>query len=59
MQSIRITIPPELFATAESSPFSGTLELDRLELGPDEYRFDKPLAWNVVITNTGDGLLGA
>ncbi len=59
MQSTRITIPHELFATAESSTFSGTLEMERLELGPDEYRFDQPLAWQVDVTNTGDGLLVA
>lgn len=52
-----ICIPEELFACAESSCFAGTYDLATLEAGPDEYRFEKPLAWSVTITNTGDALL--
>ena len=59
MQATRIQIPSELFATAESSTYSGALELPELVAGPDTYRFAEPLPWNVTITNTGDGLLVA
>lgn len=57
MDSIRIQIPDELFAPAESSHFEGEYKLEVLKAGPDLYTFEAPLAWEVDITNTGDALL--
>ena len=55
--TLRIAVPPELFAPAESSRFEGALELPSLQAGPDESSFPDPLAWHVEISNTGDALL--
>lgn len=52
-----IKIPSELFAVAESSSFEGALALDSLEVGPDLYSFDGPVAYEVTVTNTGSALL--
>lgn len=57
MESIRIHVPHELFAPAESSHFEGTIEVPVLAAGPDLYSFGEPLAWQVDITNTGEALL--
>lgn len=57
MDSIRIEIPNELFAPAESSHFEGEAKVDVLKAGPDLYSFDEPLKWQAEITNTGDALL--
>ena len=57
MDPIRIHIPSELFAPAESSHYEGTLSLPVLKSGPDLYAFDEPLHWAVDITNTGDAFL--
>ena len=57
MESTRIQIPNELFAPAESSHFEGIYDIGRLEVGPDEYVFDGPLAWSVDVTNTGEAFL--
>lgn len=59
MDSTRIHIPNELFASAESSHFEGKLELPELVAGPDVYAFAEPLPWQVDITNTGEALLVA
>lgn len=55
--STHITLPEELFEVSGSSTFTGSLELARLEAGPDSYRFEAPLPWNVLIVNTGEGSL--
>lgn len=52
-----IKIPAELFALAESSHFEGAYELSELAIGPDDYSFAEPLAWEADITNTGSALL--
>lgn len=57
MASVRIAVPSELFAPAESSHFEGDIELGVLAAGPDLYDFAGPLSWQVDITNTGDALL--
>lgn len=57
MGETRILVPHELFAFAESSCFAGEYRLDVLRAGPDEYRFEDPLQWNLTISNTGDALL--
>ena len=57
MSETRIEIPQELFATAESSCFEGSLELDSIDLNPEVYTFDKPIHWKVTISNTGEALL--
>ena len=57
MESIRIYIPNELFAPAESSHFEGKIEVPVLKAGPDLYTFSEPLDWQIDITNTGDALL--
>lgn len=54
-----IKIPPELFATAESSRFEGTIEVPELSVGPDTYHFPSPLAWSVDVTDTGGAFLVA
>lgn len=59
MANTLIKIPSELFALAESSRFEGELELPVMSAGPDDYRFDAPLAWHVDVTNTGSALLVA
>ena len=59
MDQTTIHVPQELFAPAESSLYSGILELESLAAGPDTYTFDKPPAWNVTVSNTGDALLVA
>ena len=57
VQSTRIQIPSELFATAESSTYSGSLDAGQFQAGPDDYYFAQPLEWNVTISNTGDAFL--
>ena len=57
MSSATIKIPSELFATAESSHFDGQIALASLTVGPDDYRFDEPVAWDVEVTNTGAAFL--
>jgi len=59
MNEASIKIPSELFALAESSHFEGELHLDSLEAGPDDYRFNGPVSWEVEVTNTGAALLVA
>ena len=59
MSRSTIKIPAELFALAESSRFEGTLDVATLAIGPDDYRFSEPLAWQVDITNTGAAFLVA
>lgn len=57
MGSARIKIPAELFALAESSRFTGTLDLPVLEVGPDDYVFADPVEWEIDVTNTGSAFL--
>lgn len=57
MNTTTIQVPSELFALAESSHFEGEIELETLAAGPDDYRFDAPLSWELDITNTGSALL--
>lgn len=57
MESTRIQIPNELFAPAESFHFEGEFPIGCLEVGPDEYAFEAPLAWKVDVTNTGEAFL--
>ena len=57
MSDIRIQIPAELFAPAESSHFEGVWDLQTLQAGPDAYRFEQPVQWHADVTNTGDALL--
>lgn len=59
MDQLKIELPEELFAVAESSHFEGQLNIDRLDAGFDIYLFDQPLSWEVDMTNTGEGLLVA
>lgn len=59
MGDTTIKIPAELFATAESSRFQGTIEVPSLQVGPDTYRFAEPLPWSVDVTNTGSAFLVA
>lgn len=49
-----VDIPDRLFEEAESLSFSGSMDLPGLTCGPDEYTFDGPLSWNVLIVNSGD-----
>lgn len=57
MSETTIKIPAELFALAECSHFEGTYDIRELAMGPDDYTFAEPVAWNVDITNTGSALL--
>ena len=57
MGDTHIKIPAELFAIAESSHFEGTWDAEILEAGPDDYRFQEPVAWGIDVTNTGEALL--
>ena len=57
MSETTIKIPAELFALAECSRFEGAYEVHKLAIGPDDYAFAEPIAWNVDITNTGSALL--
>ena len=59
MAGVPIKIPAELFALAESSHFEGEYDLPLLEVGPDDYAFEKPLGWAVDVTNTGAAFLVA
>lgn len=59
MAGVPIKIPAELFATAESSRFEGEYDLPQLPIGPDDYAFALPVAWEVEVTNTGSALLVA
>lgn len=56
MASLRIAIPDELFAVAESSSFEGTYDLASLTHCSNEYRFRSPLSYSVHISNTGGAL---
>lgn len=57
MQNLKIVIPPELFAPAESSSFEGEYLLPEFHAGPDVYRFADPLHYDVRITNTTGAFL--
>lgn len=57
MEGLRIHVPSELFAPAESSHFEGSLDIPVMKAGPDFYSFVGPLAWQVDISNTGDAFL--
>ena len=57
MDDLKIIIPEELFATAESSSYSGELDLPSFEQGGIEFRFAKPLPWSLTITNTSEAFL--
>lgn len=57
MDPIRIQIPKELFSPAESAAYDGTLKLDAMTVGTDEYLFPNPIIWSIDITNTGGALL--
>lgn len=57
MESTSIKVPDELFVCAESLSFAGTYDLPELTVGPDSFAFEKPLEWEVSITNTSDALL--
>mgnify|MGYP001161504580 CR=1 len=59
MDAVRIHVPSELFAPAESSHFEGTFDLPVMKAGPDLHSFSEPLAWQVDVTNTGDAFLVA
>ena len=54
---LKVFIPEELFATAESSSYSGELDLPGIEQGGIEFRFATPLSWSVTITNTSEAFL--
>lgn len=57
MSELRIHMPSELFAPAESSHFEGTFDVPVIKAGPDLYDFTGPLDWQVDVTNTGGALL--
>lgn len=57
MHGVRIKIPSELFATAESSHFDGELDWEALSTGADDLVFEGPLTWQVDVTNTDGALL--
>lgn len=57
MTQLRLCIPSELFAPAESSHFEGTYDLPVLKAGPDLYSFAEPVSWQLDVTNTGDAFL--
>lgn len=57
MTSLKLSIPSELFAPAESSHFEGTYDLPVFKSGPDLYSFVEPLSWSVDVSNVGDALL--
>lgn len=57
MQGPAIKIPAELFALAETSAFSGDYDLPVLQVGPDAYRMQEPIAWTVEVSNTGGAFL--
>lgn len=57
MAAPTIKLPSELFALAESLHFEGSFELDALDIGPDTYTFEGPVAWDVTVTDTGGAML--
>lgn len=57
MQSLRIAMPPELFAPAACKHFEGEAEISVIKAGPDLYDFAQPLSWQADVTNTGGALL--
>lgn len=57
MQSLRITMPQEMFSPAAFRHFEGQADIPVVKAGPDLYDFAAPLAWQADITNTGDALL--
>ncbi|WP_165061538.1 DUF177 domain-containing protein [Adlercreutzia sp. ZJ154] len=59
MNSIPIHIPKDLFEPAAIRHYEAELSPFCLSVGIDEYSFDKPLHWQVDITNTGGALLVA
>ncbi len=56
-ETARVHVPEELFETAEGRHFEGELEGADLVVGADTYRFLRPIAWSVDVTNTGGALL--
>ena len=54
---LRIALPAELFALAESSHFEGHADIPLIEAGPDDLRFDTPIEFAVDVTNTGEAML--
>ncbi len=59
MEDIKIQIPAELFDPAEHAHFDGTIHIDTLKVGPDDYTFAAPLSWQIDVMNTGEALLVA
>ena len=57
MEQLQLRIPDELFAEAESSSFNGTYDPKTISAGADTYTFAEPLAYNLLVTNTGGALL--
>ena len=54
MDALRIQVPHELFAPAESSHFEGSIAIPVMKAGPDLYDFAGPLAWQADISNTDE-----
>lgn len=52
-----LVVPEDLFATAESSFYSGKFTCPVFSQGSDLYYFDKPLTYSFTITNTSGALL--
>lgn len=57
MNSVIVEIPQRLFTPAESDSFTGEFEAGVVTAGPDVYDFKEPISWDVLVSNTGDGLL--
>lgn len=57
METLPFIVPEELFATAESSFYSGKYECPVFSQGSDLYYFKEPLDYQFTITNTSGALL--
>lgn len=57
MESLRIVMPPEMFAPAAYRHLEGEARIPVVKAGPDLYDFAEPLTWQADVTNTGGALL--
>ena len=57
MESLRIVMPPEMFAPAAYRHLEGEARIPVVKAGPDLYDFAEPLTWQGDVTNTGGALL--
>lgn len=57
MEPQYLELPESLFETSAVADFTGEVSLPDIHMTPDVYHFEKPVSYNLFITNTGGALL--